>query len=94
MLHPHLGTQLLAFVLLIALLLLARRHLRRLRDPADQVIRELREEIHRRMPVFSTETTRGTEAEFIRDRLPKRFPFALVATLLVLFIAAAWWLNR
>ena len=76
--QPHLGIQV-ALVVLIALLLLARRHQRRLRVPADQLFRELRDELYERMPVFSAETTRGTEAEFIRDRLPKRFPFALVA---------------
>ncbi len=92
--HPHLGIQQLGLVVLIALLLLARRHLRGLRAPSDQLFRELRDELYKRMPVFSAETTRGTEAEFIRDRLPKRFPFALVAALLVLFVAAALWLNR
>jgi hypothetical protein len=94
MLHPHLGTQLLAIILLIVLVVLAGRHLRSLRDPADALARELRDEIHRRMPVFSAETTRGTEAEFIRDRLPRRFPFALAIAALVLFLAADWWLNR
>ena len=34
------------------------------------------------------------EAELIRDSLPKRFPTALVAALLILFVAAAWWLTR
>lgn len=94
MLHSHLLVQQLALIVLIALLFLARRHLHGLRDPSDQLIRELRDELHRRMPVFSAETTRGKEAEFIRDRLPKRFPLALVAALLVLFVAAAWWLSH
>ncbi len=47
-----------------------------------------------RMPVYSAETTTGKEAEFIRDRLPKRFPAILILGLVVLFGAVAWWLTR
>jgi hypothetical protein len=46
------------------------------------------------MPVYSAETARGKEAEFIRDRLPKRFPTAIFIALLVLFAAGAWWLTH
>jgi len=92
--HLHLGIQQAAIILLVALVIFAGRHLRSLRGPADALARELGDEIHRRMPVFSAETTHGKEAEFIPDRLPKRFPTALVVALLVLFAAAAWWLTR
>lgn len=46
-------------------------------------------------PVFSAETTRGTEAEFIRDRLPGRVPRWLVAlaTLATLGALLWWWLG-
>jgi hypothetical protein len=47
-----------------------------------------------RMPVYSAETTGGKEAEFIRDRLPKRFPIAIVLGIVVIFGAVAWWLTR
>jgi hypothetical protein len=92
--HLPLGIQQAAIILLVVLVIFAGRHLRSLRGPADALARELGDEIHRRMPVFSAETTRGKEAEFIRDRLPRRFPFALAIAALVLFLAADWWLNR
>jgi len=86
--------QQLAMILLIALLIFGTRHLRGLRGNADQLARELSDAVERRMPVYSAETTRHKEAEFIRDRLPKRFPTAIVIAVLVLFAAAAWWLTR
>jgi Sec-independent protein translocase protein TatA len=94
MLHSSLSLQQLAIVLLVVLLIFASRRLRDLRDPHDALVRELRDFALRRMPAYSAETTRGKEAEFIRDRLPKRFPTAIVVALLVLFVAAAWWLTR
>jgi hypothetical protein len=56
--------------------------------------RQLNRELFARMPVFSAETTRGQEAEFIRDRLPKRLPgLALMLTVLLLAGAVVWrWL--
>jgi len=54
---------------------------------------QLRKEFGR-MPVYSAETTNGKEAEFIRDRLPKRFPIVIVAVAVVVFGAVAWWLAR
>ena len=47
-----------------------------------------------RMPVYSAETTSGKEAEFVRDRLPKRFPTVIVLGVVVIFGAVAWWLTR
>ena len=86
--------QQLAILLLIVLLIFAGRRLRDLRGPTDALARELRDAARHRMPVYSAETTGGKEAEFIRDRLPKRFPTAILVALLVLFAAAAWWLTR
>jgi hypothetical protein len=54
----------------------------------------LRHELRGRMPVYSAETTSGREAEFIRERLPKRFPASVRLVLVLLFGAAAWWLTR
>jgi hypothetical protein len=54
---------------------------------------QLRKELGR-MPVYSAETTNGKEAEFIRDRLPKRFPIVIFAVAVVVFGAVAWWLTR
>lgn len=50
-----------------------------------------------RLPVFSAETIRGKEAEFIRDRLPHKAPQArLVFTLVALLVVGVlvWWLTR
>jgi hypothetical protein len=58
---------------------------------------DLRSQLHKdlgRMPVYLAETTNGKEAEFIRDRLPKRFPTSIVLVVVVLFGAVAWWLTR
>jgi len=90
----HVVIQQLPILLLVAALILANKWLRNLRGPWDALARELGHAMHRHMPVFSAETTRGKEAEFIRDRLPKRFPTTIVVSLLVLFVAAAWWLTR
>ena len=53
----------------------------------------LADELEVRLPVFAAETTQGKEAEFIRERLPKRLrPAALVlgAALLVAGAVIAW----
>lgn len=94
MLHLSYSAQQLLIILVIVMLVFGSRHLRTLGGHADQLSRELSDSVHRRMPVFSAETTRGKEAEFIRDRLPKHFPTAIFIAALVLFAAAAWWLTR
>jgi len=94
LLHLSFSAQQLLIILVVVLLIFGSRHLRGLGAQADQLARELSDSVHRRMPVYSAETTRGKEAEFIRDRLPKRFPTALFIAALVLFAAAAWWLTR
>jgi len=88
------SVQQLVLILAIVALIFGNRHMRGLRGDADQLARELSDAVQRRMPVYSAETTRGKEAEFIRDRLPKRFPTAIFIAVLVLFAAAAWWLTR
>jgi len=52
-------------------------------------------ELEARLRVFSAETTRGTEAEFIRDRLPQRFPKWLTYLFVpgVLGTLLWWWLE-
>lgn len=47
-----------------------------------------------RMPVYSAETTRGDEAEFIRDRLPTRLPMIVVASVALAICVTIWWLSR
>jgi hypothetical protein len=59
-------------------------------------LRQLTDELRQRMPVFSAETTSGKEAEFIRDRLPKRpswVLYGLAATLMVVVGVLFWWLG-
>jgi hypothetical protein len=77
-------------MLVIVLIIVAGPHLSRLRG-LDGNLSRLQAELHR-LPVYSAETIHHEEAEFIRDKLPKRFPTALVIGLCVLFAAAALWL--
>jgi len=46
------------------------------------------------MPVYSAETTQGREAEFIRDRLPKRVPTVFVLAAILMSGLLVWWLSR
>jgi len=83
----HTTTQLLAILLLMAFIIGLWPYLK---DGAERVSSELQH----RLPIYSAETIRHKEAEFIRDKLPKRFPTALVIALFVVFAAAAWWLAH
>jgi hypothetical protein len=47
-----------------------------------------------RLKVYSAETVHGKEAEFIRERLPRKAPRALYLVLLLLIGALVWWLTR
>jgi len=83
--------RLLAFLAVIVLLVLGAR---RLDSRWPRLLKQLNDELLERMPVYSAETTRGKEAEFIRDRLPKKFPARLALLLLIVFAAVAWWLTN
>jgi hypothetical protein len=72
---------------------------RQLRGHLDQLGNELdrrfdRERWVRRIPVYSAETLRGKEAEFIRDRLPRKVPRARFVLLLLAIGVLVWWLTR
>jgi Sec-independent protein translocase protein TatA len=88
----HITAQQVAILFTVVLLIFGTRQLSRLLhgDDLTQLVRELK----RRMPIFSAETTRGTEAEFIRDRLPRRLPAVLALIGVVVFATVAWWLSR
>ena len=62
----------------------------------DSLLRQLEHELRARLPVFSAETVRGKEAEFIRERLPHKVPRLLLTLLggLVVVVTVAWWLTR
>jgi len=81
-----------AMLLTIVLLIFGSRHISRLMRGEE--VSHLLGELKRHMPVYSAETTRGTEAEFIRDRLPKRSPLAVALIAVVLFGAVAWWMSH
>jgi len=86
----HFFSQIVPILALVAILFWGRRELRRRRWSVSQ----LEHELLSRFPVYSAETTRGTEAEFIRERLPRKFPRPLVLLLaLGVFAAVAWWLT-
>jgi hypothetical protein len=65
-----------------------------LRNGRAPWLRQLDRELREWLPVFSAETIRGREAEFIRDRLPKQAPTAIVVLSALLVMAAVvwWWL--
>ena len=74
----------LLLLLAIAFLILA------LRDDRSYW-RRLANELEARQPVFSAETVRGTEAEFIRDRLPQNWRKGLVAIVTFALLGALLW---
>lgn len=84
---PSVLSQLLLIVVIVALLFWGRRN----HDQWQRLNRELQH-----TPLFSAETTNGREAEFIRDRLPKRpswLLYGLAATLMVVVVVVRWWLD-
>src|SRR5262245_2719794 len=72
---------------------------RQLRGQLDQLGNELDRRVDRnrwvrRLPVFSAETIEGKEAEFIRERLPRKAPLARFVVLLFLIGAFLWLFAR
>ena len=72
---------------------------RELRGQLDQLGFELdrrfdRRRWMRRLPVFSAETIQGKEAQFIRERLPRKAPLARFVVLLLLIGVFVWLLAR
>ena len=70
--------------------------LRHLERELRTQLRQLEHELRARLPVFSAETVRGKEAEFIRERLPHKGSRLLLIKLgaFVVTVAVAWWLTR
>jgi hypothetical protein len=73
--------------------------LRQLRDQLEQLGLELDRRVDRnrwalRLKVYSAETIRGKEAEFIRERLPRKAPRARYVLLLLFIGVLVWWLTR
>ena len=98
-----LDATLLPALVLLAWVLLTRREppsfWGQVRDQLNQLGNELdrrfdRDRWVRRLPVFSAETVRGKEAEFIRERLPRKAPRARFVLLLFLIGVLVWWLTR
>jgi hypothetical protein len=68
---------------------------RQLRDQIDQLSHELdRNRWALRLKVYSAETIHGKEAEFIRQRLPRKAPRARYMLLLLFIGVLLWWLTR
>ncbi|HEY7671208.1 MAG TPA: hypothetical protein VIC71_03240 [Gammaproteobacteria bacterium] len=82
--------QLIALIITIALLVIGWR---RLGLSLPDLLTQLNEELLQRKPVYSAETIKRKEAEFIRDRLPKKIPMRTILLLVVIGGAAAWWLG-
>jgi hypothetical protein len=91
------GISIIQVVLLVALAVVVfagRRFLGPHADASERVLSQLRDELMGRTPVFSAETTKRNEAEFIGDRLPSRWPVWVVLLVVVLGGAIIWWLMR
>ena len=72
---------------------------RQLRDQIDQLGHELDRRVDRnrwvlRLKVYSAETIHGKEAEFIRERLPRKAPRARYVLFLLFIGVLVWWLTR
>ena len=97
-------TELVIFAVVVLLIVFSSREpqrsfWRQVRSQLDQLGFELdrrfdRSRWRRRLPVFSAETIHGKEAEFIRDRLSRKAPFARFALLLFLIGVLTWWFAR
>jgi hypothetical protein len=82
--------QLVAAILTIALLI---RGARRFDRHWPQLLQQLRREV-RHIAVYSAETLQGLETEFVRDRLPTKFPAMLILLMVLAWAAVTWWLSR
>jgi hypothetical protein len=72
---------------------------RQLREQLDQLAHELDRHADRnrwllRIKVYSAETTHGKEAQFIRERLPRKAPRARYVLALLFIGVLVWWLTR
>src|SRR5262245_26601620 len=72
---------------------------RQLREQLDQLGHELDRRVDRnrlalRLRVYSAETIHGKEAEFIRERLPRKAPRARAVLLLIVVGVIVWWLTH
>ena len=90
----HVAVELLATLLLLLIAILASERLRDVGATLESLSREIRDATRRHFPLHSAQTTRGNEAEFIRDRLPNHLPTAVIIALLLLSAATVWWLTR
>jgi hypothetical protein len=73
-------------VLLIVVLIFGTNRLQR---SGEELRSQLQKELG--IPVYSAETTNSREAEFIRDRLPKRLPTVVFLFAFVTVGLIAWW---
>jgi type VI protein secretion system component VasF len=89
----QIGPSEIVLLLVVAALFLGRHRLRQLGMRSEEIER-LGAELGHRTPAYSAETTQGKEAEFIRDRLPKRFPYWLVLIGALAVGALLWWLSH
>jgi hypothetical protein len=79
----------------LALVIIAgRRFLGPYGRESERMLSQLRDELMERKPVFSAETTKHREAEFIRDRLPSRRSGLIIPLAIFVGGAVLWWLTR
>jgi Sec-independent protein translocase protein TatA len=84
-------TQIVLLVALAIVIIGGRRFLGPYGRASEQMLSQLRDELMERKPVFSAETTKHREAEFIRDRLrSRRFGFVILLAILVAGAVMGW----
>ena len=78
-----------AIITIALLVIVARRH----GSEWLHLMKQLGDELLQRVPVYSAETIRRKEAEFIRDRVPKKLPVRALLLFFIVLAAIAWWVT-
>jgi Sec-independent protein translocase protein TatA len=87
-------TQILLLVALALVVIAGRRFLGPYGRSTEQMLSQLRDELMERRPVYSAETTKHREAEFIRDRLRNRRSGLITLLAILVGGVVLWWLMR
>ena len=80
-----------AVIIVVALFIIG--HRRKLHEEIGNLGRILNDELQSPFPIFSAETTDNVEAEYIRDRLPKRLPMWAIPLAIITFCGLVWWIT-
>jgi type VI protein secretion system component VasF len=87
-------TQVVLLVALAFVFLVGRRFLGPHAHKTRRVLSQLQDELMERTPVYSAETTKHREAEFIRDRPRSQRPAWIILLAIAVGLVAMLWLMR